>query len=80
MNWSLILYLVGLIIPYSLRVTKQHNAHDILVTGSSSDVISSLIAALNLEQFNYLGVGVKRLSDGSLHVSQTKYKKHLLAS
>lgn len=75
-----------------IRITKHHKifilvyVDDILVTGSSSKEVSSLITALNchlslrdLGQVNYfLGVEVKRTKEGWLHLSQTKYIKDLL--
>lgn len=59
---------------------------DILVIGNSSQSISSLITALNCEfalldlgQVNYfIGVEVKRIVEGWLHLCQSKYIKDLL--
>lgn len=59
---------------------------DILVTGSSPSIVSSIISALSqhislrdLGKVNYfLGVEVQRTNNGSLHLTQTKYIKDLL--
>lgn len=59
---------------------------DIIVTCNSTQAISALIKALNQEfslkdlgQLHYfLGVEVKRTTDGGLHLSQTKYIKDFL--
>lgn len=59
---------------------------DILVTRSSKTIITQLISTLNkkfslrdLGQLNYfLGIEVNRTTNGSLHLSQTRYIKDLL--
>lgn len=59
---------------------------DIILTGSSSSLLQSIISKLssifalkNLGQLEYfLGIDVKRLPHGSLFLSQTKYIRDLL--
>lgn len=76
-----------------IRVTPQHSTYiliyvdDILITRSSMEIIASLVKNVNkafalkdLGDLNYfLGIEVKKLEDGSLHLSQTKYIKDLLS-
>lgn len=68
------------------RIFVLAYVEDIIITGSSFEVVFNIIKALNQEfsvrdlgQLNYfLGVEVKRTMVGGLHLSQTKYVKDLL--